>query len=202
MKVLRILLTGLFLLAQAAPSFAVDRVYTLSASVPAATGVTFTASSVNATGTPVFTPVTGSTLSFNPLAFNTTNQIWLPDHFFAVDISPTGGSGNTDSTFTYAETANPNTPGNGLGWKSKATFMRVNGTVETALTAHGTGGRKLLKDLAAERVTPTELSGGRLRVYLGINTGDTTTPTGGETFSNADQDGAYTGTLTISVTLV
>ena len=199
-RLLSALAVGLFLVAQAAPSFAVTKTYTLSASVPVATGVSFTASRVDAvSGT--FTTVSGTTLSFDPMVFNTTNQIWLPDHYFALDIAASGGAGSTDATFTYAEGSNPNSPSIDLGWKASATFVRVNGTTETALTGHGTGGKRLLKDLNGEHITPTELAGGRLRTYLGVNTGDTTTPTGGEVFSNADRAGTYTGTLTISVTV-
>lgn len=197
---LGVFLTGLFLIGQAVPSFAVDQTYTLSASVPLATGVTFTASSVDA-ATNTFTPVTGTALSFDPMTFDTTNQIWLPNHYFAIDISASGGAGSTDATFTYTEGTNPNSPGNGLGWKSSATFVRVNGTTETPL-AHGTSGKMLLKDLSGEHITPAELQGGRLRTYLGINTGDATTPATGEVFSNADGAGNYTGTLLISVTPV
>ncbi len=200
MKVLLgIFLTGLLMVVHAGSSFAVDQTYTLSAAVPAASGIGFTASSVNAT-TGVFTPVAGAALTFNPMAFDATNQIWLPNHYFALDISATGGAGSTDATFKYTEGANPNAPAHGLGWKSAATFVRVNGTIETPLTGHGTNGKKLLKDVLSEHIIPTELVGGRLRAYLGVNTGDATTPATGEVFSNADRAGTYAGTLLISAT--
>ena len=149
--------------------------------------------------TSVFTPVTGTALSFNPLAFNTTDKIWLPAHFFAIDIGPSGGPGTTDVTVTYTEGTNPNTPGHGLGWKSIATFAKITGaTTEVALPAHP---KKMLKDLAGEHILASELGTSPLRIYLGIATGGTGEPTGVEVISNSDKAGAYNGSLVISATV-
>ena len=201
---LNLILGGLFLLsqlvlpvgarAQAATAF------TVSATVPLATGISIVVDSVNATGTPVFTPVSGTSLSFDPMTFNTTNHIWLPSIYYVLNIGVSGGSGLPDTTVTYAEGTNPNGATNGLGYKSTATFDQELGTTETLLSL----GKKRLIDLTGTtgHVPYTSLAtGSYLRVYLGIWTGSTVAPadpSNGQPFSNADAAGTYTGTLTVS----
>ena len=179
----------------------------LSANIPAATGATVAVSSVNPT-TLVFTPVTGTALTFDPMALNSQFKIFLPNHFFAIDIGVTGGAGSVNTTVTYTDALNPNAPAHGLGWKSTATFVKVTGATgsqtETFLTTHGP--KKMLKDLTGETINSTEITGGFLRVYLGIVTGDPNAnpkePTGAEVFTTADKGGNYTGTLVVSNTLL
>ena len=172
--------------------------FLVSASVPAATGVSITASSVNA-ATNAFTPVAGTNLSFDPLAFQAANGIYLPNHFFAIDVGVVGGAGTPDVTVAYTEGLNPNGTGKGLGWHSTATFIRVEGTTEVPLTTHGP--KKLLKDLSSEHITVAESTGGFLRVYTGIVTGDVSTPAGGVPFTNTDKPGSYNGTLVVTATV-
>ena len=187
-------------------TFTVDKTFLVSATVPAATSVSISAFSVSGTP-PVFTAVTGTSLSFNPLTFEPTNKIYLPNHFFAIDVAPVGGAGNPNVSFTYTEGSNPNSPGHGLGFKWTATFVKVTGPtnspVETGIAAHGP--KKLLKDLAGETINKTEITGGFLRIYLGVVTLDPNAtfkdPTGAEVFSNADAPGPYDGSLLISATL-
>jgi|CXWL01.1.fsa_nt_gi hypothetical protein len=190
--VLILVLQGVGLAGAATTSFLV------SASVPAATGVSITASRVNS-ATNAFTPVAGTNLSFDPLTFNAINGIYLPDHFFAIDVGVVGGAGAPSVVVAYTEGLNPNNPGKGLGWHSAATFIRVEGTTEVPLTAHGP--KKLLKDISSENITSTETTGGFLRVYAGILTGDATTPATGVPFTNADKPGAYNGTLVVTATV-
>lgn len=181
-----------------------SQTYTVSATVPAASSVGFTASSVNSS-TNAFTTVNGTSLSFDPLTFDTTNHIFIPDHYFAIGVGPANGAGSTDVTVSYTEGANPNNvsggSGHGLGWKTVATFVKLSGTTETMLTAHGP--KKLLKDLASEHVTSAELGTATLRLYLGIETNPTAVgePAGAEVISAADRTGSYTGSLVISATV-
>jgi hypothetical protein len=181
------------------------KTFTLSATVPAATGVSIIASSVNST-TNAFTTVSGTSLSFDPLTFDTTNSIFIPNHYFAIDVGPAGGGGSTDVTVTYTEGANPNATtggsGHGLGWKAEGTFVKIAGGTETPLTSHGP--KKLLKSLiGGEHVTLTELSGGTFRMYIGIVTNPTAAgePAGAEVISAADKTGSYTGSLVVSATV-
>jgi hypothetical protein len=173
--------------------------FTVSATVPAATSVSIAASKVNSS-TNVFTPVTGTLLNFDPLTFDNTNKIYVPGHYFAIDIGP-NGAGATSATVSYTEGANPNaaTGGRGLGWKSTATFKKIVGTTESDMAA------RLLKTLStAENITSAEIGNGFLRVYLGIVTNPTAAgiPAGAEVFSGADKVGSYTGSLVVSATVV
>jgi len=202
-KIAGLALVVAFLVGQPGMLLAEDtKTFTLSASVPKATSVAITASKVVGT---TFTTMTGTALSFDPMTFQTTSKIWLPAHYFAVDIAPSnGGSAGTNVTVNYTEGANPNgTGGHGLGWKSTATFMKVVGTTETALTIHGP--KKMLKDVIGENILPGEVAGGYLRVYLGIVTKDKAAayqdPSTSEPFTNADAPGVYDGTITFTATV-
>ena len=203
-KVLRLVLISGFLLGSTGALMADTRTFTVSATIPPPSGVSITAFSINGT-TNVWTAVAGTALSFDPLTFNVPNQIYMPDHYFAVNAGPIAGAGSTDVTVSYTEGANPNTgaggSGHGLGWKSVATFARVNGTTETNLVAHGP--KKLLKDLSGEHITPAELGTGTFRMYLGIELNPTATgePANAEVFSAADRVGSYTGSLVVTATV-
>lgn len=203
-----ILLAGiLFIPASAMAATPDEQSFNLSASVPLAAHVGFTASEVHGK---VWSPVSGTTLTFDPMDYKSAIGIWLPDHYFAIDIAPLNGSGSADVTVTYTEGNNPNAVDskNGLGWKSTATFIKVVGSgdtaTETGLTSHGP--KKMLKDLNGENIAYTELTGGFLRVYVGVVSKDKTAtypdPDASEVFTNADHPGTYEGTLTFSATVV
>ncbi len=205
--IMSLMAAGSFLLFQAMPVWAASTTFTVSATVPAASGINMTVSSVNSSSGAFTTEPAGTTaLSFDPMTFNTTNNIYVPNHYFAVDVSVSGGSGSPDTTVTYSEGANPNGGGssNGLGVKSTATFAKETpngsgGTTETLLTAHGP--KKRMIDLNGEHVAFTEVSGGFLRMYLGVWTGTTVAPadpSNGQPFSNADVAGQYTGSLLVT----
>ncbi|MBF0485667.1 MAG: hypothetical protein HQL16_04030 [Candidatus Omnitrophica bacterium] len=204
-RLLGLTLVGLFLLALPGTVFAASltKNFAVSATIPLTSSISINASSINST-TKAWTAVTGTALSFDPMTFNTTNGIFLPDHFFAIDAASSGTTGAPTVTMTYVEGTNPNGTGHGLGWKTSASFWKVTGsgtaTTETGLTL----GRKMLKDLAGTTVAPTDITGGWLRMYVGINTGDSTAvppfTTDMEVFSNADKAGTYTGTLSVTAT--
>jgi len=194
---LSLMLAGLFLLFQVAPVWAAPTTFTVSATVPSATGVSISVASVNS-ATNVFTTLPAGTtaLSFDPMSYNSTNNIYVPSVYYAINFSVSGGSGSPDVTVSYTEGSNPNGATNGLGYKSTATFAKETGTTETLLTAHGP--KKRLIDLAGEHVAYTELANSYLRVYVGVWTGTTVAPadpTNGQPFSNADASGLYTGSL-------
>jgi hypothetical protein len=203
-KVLSLVLGGAFLLFQSVVVWAAPTTFTVSATVPSATGVGVTVSSVSSASNAFTTQPAGTTaLSFDPMTFNTTNNIYLPNHYYALDFAVSGGSGSPDVTVSYNEGSNPNGSTNGLGYKSTATFAKEvsNGTTntETFLTAHGP--KKRLIDLSGEHVGFTELTGGFLRMYLGVWTGSTTAPadpTNGQPFTAADGAGTYTGSLVVT----
>jgi len=179
------------------------KTFTVSATIPAATSVGINAFRYNASDNSR-AAVSGNALSFDPMTFNAGTNVFLPDHYFAIEVAPVSGSGNTDVTLSYTEGANPNSPNHGLGWRAVATFFKVTGgSVETQLSAHGP--KKMLKDLAGEHITPAELSGGFLRAYVGIVTKDPAAvipdPAASEVFTNATPAGSYDGSLVVTATV-
>jgi len=174
-----------------------EKIYNLSAEIPDATGVSITASRiVGTTWTPASTSLTYD------MNYDTTNEVWLATEYYAVDVAPTGGTGNPQTTVTFLQGYNPNGgTAHGLGVKGAANFVSVTGPTgsqtETALPAHP----KEIFSTVNETINPSELNGGFLRMYFGINTGDASTPTNGEVFTNADAPGSYEGTMTVSATL-
>lgn len=202
---LSLLLGGALLFCQAVSALAASTTFTVSATVPTATGVSISVSQVNATTNAFTTLAAGTTaLSFDPMTFNTTNGIYLPNHYYALDFGVSGGAGNPDVTVTYNEGSNPNGSTNGLGYKSTATFAKEvvgtgGATTESFLTAHGP--KKRLIDLSGEHVSYSELTGAYLRIYLGVWTGSTTSPadpTNGQPFTTGDAPGTYTGSLVVT----
>ena len=205
---LSFILASMLVFNQAAMAqLAAPQTFTVKAQVPLSSSVGITVNSVNSTGTAIFTPVSGTTLDFGTLTFNSTNQIYQPNHYFSIDVAPISGAGAPDTTITYTEGTNPNGTTNGLGMKTTATFDKevyVNSTTNTETLL--SEGKKRLIDLATPglHVPYTEVSGGWLRVYVGVWVGSTASPadpSNGQPFSNADQAGTYTGTLLISATV-
>jgi hypothetical protein len=199
-----IVLGGLFVLLQSAAVWASTTTFTVSATVPTATGVSIGVDSVNAT-TNVFTALAAGTtaLSFDPMTLNTTSNIYVPNVYYALNFGVTGGAGTPDVTVVYTEGANPNGTTNGLGYKATATFAKevVTGTSTTeTITALG---KKRLIDLTGTvgHEAYTNITGGYLRIYLGIWTGSTTAPadpTNGQPFTAGDAPGLYSGSLLVT----
>ncbi|MDP2654294.1 MAG: hypothetical protein Q8Q08_09710 [Candidatus Omnitrophota bacterium] len=212
----KLLILGLLLAFSALPISSVSQAdqvsFTVSANVPAATGVAITPFVVNTANPNNATPVAGTTLDFGTLQYDAQNGIYRPSVFFYVDVTGTGGAGNPDVTATYTETVagNPNSVlgKNGLGKKGTATFTKVTfgalpaDTVVTGLQSHGP--KKTLSNVN-ETINETELAGGILRIYLGLadlNSQATfVDPSDAEVFTNTDQPGDYFGTLLVSATI-
>jgi len=197
-----LLLGGLFLLSQGAAVSA--QTLTVSASVPAATGLQLTVTPVNAT-TNVFgtSSTTATTIPFGTLTFNSTLGIYLPANYYAIDIGTTGGAGTPTVAVTYVEGTNPNNVAtNGLGTKTTATFVTeaLSGT-STVETLSSLGKKRLIDLTGTAGQLSTIPSGSWERVYVGIWTGSTTAPadpSNGKPFTNTDVGGTYTGSLTFT----
>lgn len=200
-KTMGLILVAAFLLSLSGVASALETKFTVSATVPNATGVSITPSSVDA-ASGEFTKLTTTALSFDPLIYKPTLGVWLPDVYFAIDVGTTGGGGGTDVKVNYTEGANPNAPGHGLGWKSTATFMKVVGTTETQISGHP---KKKLIDVVNENILPAEIAGGYLRMYLGIVSKDKNAtipdPSDSEPFTNVDKPGTYDGEFKVTATL-
>ncbi len=180
-----------------AVSFAQIVTYPLTATVPEATGAVIEAYRV-VDGTWDEDPT--SELDFNPLEFDPEYGFWAPAHYFVITVAGEGGAGNPTSTFTYTNGQNPNAPGrpeDGLGYKTVITFNKFIDLVgeeeiyQTQILQNADSGIT---------VTPAQLTGGSLRVYLGIYTGEDEVEEA-QLFLNTDEPGEYTGTLTISSTI-
>jgi len=178
--------------------------FVVTATVPAATGVSILATEVDSASNVFGQQV--SALNFDPMTFDSQNGIYLPDHYFVIDVGAVGGAGSPDVNVTYTEGAKPAGQTNGLGWKSICTFVKVTGSpgneVQTDMTAHGP--KKLLKDISGESILESELTEGFLRMYVGVFPGDDSgiLAAGGEVFSNADEAGTYNGTLSVTATVI
>ncbi|MBN1869317.1 MAG: hypothetical protein JW847_01900 [Candidatus Omnitrophica bacterium] len=181
--------------------------FPITVTVPQATGVNIVAVSVLSEGN-VFgtTPVTS--FNFNPLS-PTTSGVWLPDHYYAVDVGVTGGTGSTNITLRYIEGTRPTGQplDNSLGYKTTASFFSITGgpapedQVSTPL-ATSVGTKALLINLASDvTITPLLLNGGFFRAYIGVYPGGDATLTDGKPFTNADVPGTYTGTLRVTATV-
>ena len=206
--VLTMILGALFLVSQAGMAGAVQ--FDVAASIPLAAGVKMTLNSVDSV-TNEFTKQIGASstaLTFNPMIFvpgeHNDINIWLPNHYFALDIAP-DGAGTPDVTLKYTEGVNPNLADgkHGLGWKTVATFKRM--TFQLPKNKEDDLSKKLLKDINNEHILASDIgTGSWLRVYFGIVTGDPTAnePAGSEVFSNGDRPGAYDGALVITASVV
>lgn len=178
--------------------------FTVSATVPDPPAtVIITVDSIS-TSNGAFTaePSGFTALSFDPMAFNTTNNIYLPDHYFAVNFAVSSGPGQPDVNFSYTEGTNPNGSSNGLGTKSSIAFADETTSGETVLT--GPYSKTTLSNLEGSgvHVPYTALAtNSYLRAYVGVCTGGSSDPSGCHPFTNADAAGQYTGTLTTTATV-
>jgi len=177
--------------------------FILAATITPATGITIEAFKVDSQSGIAESMQGATALPFDPMIPNPETGVWLPNHYYYVNVVPSGGAGNPTTTIKYTEGNNPNgVNGHGLGWKGNAGFTAVTypaGQENVVPLANHLP--KLLKDMVGtgEVVQASELTG-HLRFYLGINDGSTS-PTGGEVFSNADAPGPYTGVIFVSATV-
>ena len=204
-KVLSIIVVGLFMICQAGTAGAVS--FSVGANVPLAASVAIQAFKVTCTNPNCTTSTTdvaaSPSMDFAPLTFNATNNIYLSDHYYQITVVP-AGAGALNTTVTYTEGTNPNSPGHGLGFKATAAFLKVVGNVETA-TAQTASNKLALKDIGVVGVTSTGLTGGYLKIYVGMETGGPSTnpspATGSEVTTSLDKTGSYTGTLVVTATV-
>lgn len=172
------------------------------------------------TNTSDWNPTPQTSLSFDPITLNTftvsgkTFSVFLPDHFFSIDMQYTygGGAAISQFQFSFIGTEPAGQTGHGLGVKATATFVKkrldANGVeVPETVADRVSPGKVLLRDVNTAHVTLSQLSGGWLRVYVGLVTKDpllgtsdieNATGTLAEVFSPGDVPGSYSGTLTIT----
>ncbi|MCB9757895.1 MAG: hypothetical protein H6753_05685 [Candidatus Omnitrophica bacterium] len=208
------LLTVLAVALSASAAFAAA--FPITATIPAATTVNFIVSEVTppatAGGNPVFASYPSLNLNFatagQGMKYDTKNGIWTGDRFFAIDLAPVTAGGvpapGTYGSISFSYAANVVPAGQaateGLNKRATLTAVKVVGTTETQLRNGAMGN-------TFSSLSNADVAGGFLRVYVGLATGETTTGgapvvPGSVPFTNADKPGTYTGTLTITATLV
>ena len=172
-----------------------------------------TVSRVNA-NTGVWSKRPSSALEFGALNFKSGKDasdkewmLFLPDYYFAIDVSAKNGSLPVDGSIqvTYNEGSNPNAPGHGLGYKATLTYCKTyfasTGDFKNNKTTDSILGKVLIKD--GFTVPTSAVRADWLRIYVGIVTLDPKAspadPAGAEVFSPADKAGAYSGGLVITL---
>lgn len=204
------LLTVLMVALSARMAFAAD--FAITASIPAANTVNFIVSEVTPSDPPVFVSYPSTNLSFDTaglgMKYLAGPNIWVGDHFFAIDLSPSDGTNPAPGTygsisFSYSAQVVPagQPPGEGLNKRATLAAVKVNSDATENLLRAGALGNSFTA------ITNSEVAGGFLRVYVGTATGELDTNNnplipGSVPFTNADKPGTYTGTLTITATLV
>lgn len=206
-----------FLLSSVVASFAANSsigVFPMQVTIPSATSVNFVVSEVEGT---TFSSHPGNFLNWDTagagMKYLTGPGIWAGSRFFAIDFSPSNGAnpapGNYGSiSFTYSNQVVPvgQPIDEGLNKRATIAASKVVGPtgaqVETPVfsaQAVGVGAIPTLSD--------GDVSGGFLRVYVGLSTGEL--DAGGvpiaansKPFTNGDKGGVYQGTLTITATLI
>ncbi|MDD5060071.1 MAG: hypothetical protein PHY35_02995 [Candidatus Omnitrophica bacterium] len=165
----------------------------VSATVPTMTGGLSVAISrvVNTVWTPNQTSISFGTLTWDP-----TNSIFLAPAYYAVDVGVTDNSG-TAWTVTHTRSSLARTGGGNLDNKVNVTFMKqTSSTVATQLQKVSYGNSNNVA------YTKAQLSGGWLRIYYGVGTGDPADPDApGVTPIGLDTAaGTYNGSITITLT--
>ncbi len=173
-----------------------SEVFTVSATVPGATGGSFAVSKVTAG---VFTSQASNNLAFGTLTFDATNNIFVSAYYFAIDIAGTGGAGFPNISIAYADTGSPTGAVAGLGDRGTLSYSKMtqSGGVDTETAIDGMS----LGEANNLTISPSAVAGGWLRINIGIATGDPSLSEGSAVpFTAADAPGAYTGTVTITAT--
>jgi hypothetical protein len=162
----------------------------VSATVPSrAGGMTVSISKI--TGT-VWT--TATSIGFGTLVWDTVNKIFLPDSYFAVDISV---EDNTTTAWTVTHTrASLASGANNINNKVNVSFNKqTDSTTATELQKVSFANSNNIA------YTKAQLAGGWLRIYYGVGTGEAGKDAAGVTPIGLDTPaGTYTGSVTITLT--
>ncbi|OGX18776.1 MAG: hypothetical protein A3K83_02405 [Omnitrophica WOR_2 bacterium RBG_13_44_8b] len=135
------------------------------------------------------------TINFSnrPLIKNPTFNFYSTGYYYAVDVAPLGGGWGGPVTLSYTP-GTPDIADHAIITLAKAVFVTPTQSTDTAFTG------KLALDNLPSSVAVASVSGGWLRMFIGLATGDTGEPAGVTPFTGATPAGTYTGTLTISYT--
>ena len=177
----------------------------IDAELPAADTATFGVSKVFV-GPPenfIAQPPGTVNLDFGLLSLN-TDGIFLPDpgFYWAIDVG-SNGAGHPDVALSYTDTANPNgglNNGDGLGGRATANFAEVVTNPDNTQTVNDITKVALgsVGSLPGGGINETQFADGFLRISVGIAVDATVA--NASPFTTLDEDGVYSGTLTITAT--
>ncbi len=177
-------------------------IFMVTAAIPSATGVKITAATI--VENPVthaiisYTPIDTTDLTFSAMTYDSTNKIWTPPNYFAIDIANTG-VGSPNVAVVYADGGKPAGQAQGLGNRATIAFKKVvwvdaSHNNETDIAGHP---RKALI-AANDSFLPATTAGGWFKMYIGVATDASVA--NAAPFTNADQPGSYSGTVTVTAT--
>lgn len=203
-----LVLTALAVAVIGKAAFAAD--FPITATIPAATTVKFVVSEITPGPTPVFTDHPSFNLNFDTagtgMSYDADNGIWVGSRFFAIDLATTKADGTPapgtygSISFSYGGQVVPagQSATEGLNKRATLTAVRVNADATETTLRKGAIGNVFTS------LTNPDVAGGFLRVYVGLATGETgpAEVPGSVPFTNGDKPGTYTGTLTITATLI
>lgn len=138
---------------------------------------------------------TATSISFGTLSWDSTNSIFLPDSYYAVDVGVLDNSGNAWTVTHNRQSLASGT--NNLNSKVNVSFNKQTTKAD---------GQELSKysfgDSNGKAFTKAQLSGGWLRIYYGIATGNPNKPdaTGVKPIGLDTPAGTYSGSITITLT--
>ena len=188
-------------------------VFPIQLTLPAATTVKFVVSEVTPGAQPVFTEHVGNFLNFDGAGvgakYLSGPGIWVADHFWAIDVAPTDAAGTPapgnygSISFAYSAQVVPTGQPMDEGLNNRATLVAVKVIGATGSQTEAPLRKGALGANVAS-LTNSDVAGGFLRVYVGSATGETGANeiVGTKPFTNSDKPGIYTGTLTITATLI
>jgi len=202
---LSLFLGSLLLFSQAAMA---QTNYTVSAAVPLAGGTNIAVEQVMGTGSSSsdYSSVSGGTITYQPLTWDAANHVYQGANYFTFDVTA-NGSGSVATTVKWTEGTQPANAINKLGTNSSVKFAKETFVSSSSTTESAISGPFVLSNATNTAITSGQVSGGWLRVYMGLCTGNTSSangavdPAGCKTFGANDPHGSYTGTLSFTSTV-
>ena len=203
-KISKILGVAIILAGLAGLAFGDDTTTKLiSASISAEDGLEVTISKINANGTgdpsdDTWIPGNQSSMAFGALTFNPTYSIFMASHYFAIDVGVNSNTANWTLSHTISSISNG--AGSNLDSNVNVTFVQQ----LDSLTEGWKNGYSFADSngKAYNKATITGGSGGWLRIYYGIATGDLVyhDNTGVSVITMEKPSGSYSGSITLTLT--
>lgn len=162
----------------------------VAASIPQQNGLTVTVSRVVGT-----TWTNATSIDFGALVYNGTNSVFTANPYYAIDVGVNSNAADWTVTHKTASISNPAGTDN-LDKNINVNFVRQTGnTTAVALS------KVTFANSNNKAFTRSQLTGGWLRIYYGIATGNTTSDAPGAVPINATKPyGDYKGSVTLTLT--